>query len=169
MKVLTKVGVIFDRAIDSLAVLAIVLLVFAWFSVNLEVVMRYFLNRPLIWVVEVTEYILAFTAFLGAAWVLKRDRHTVIDIVVNRLKPRNQALLNMITSIIGAIICLVLTWYGSQITWDHFQRDVLLTKALELPKAPFLSVIVLGSFLLFIQFLRRAFKYLRGWRVGDMT
>lgn len=164
MNLLAKPSAIFDRVIDLLAVLAIVLIVFGSFSVCLEVVMRYFLNRPLIWVVEVTEYILVLSAFLGAAWVLKKKGHTVIDVVLTQLDPRNQALLNTITSIIGAIICLVIAWYSAQTTWDHFQRDVHLIKALELPKAPFLSVIVLGSFLLFIQFLRQAYEYLGSWR-----
>ncbi len=164
MKLFTKASDIFDRVVDSLAVLAIVLLVFATLSVNLDVVMRYFMNRPLIWVGDATEYVLVFITFLGAAWLLKRKGHTSIDVVVTRLNPRNQALINTATSIVGAIVCLAITWYSAETTWDHFQRGIIFTKAIELPKAPLLSVIVLGSFLLFIQFLRDAHRYLMSWR-----
>ena len=168
MKFWTKTDAVFNRIVSVLAILCIVLLVFAWLSVNLEVVLRYFFNRPQIWVVEVTEYILVFAAFMGAAWVLKEEGHTVIDVALSWLKPGHQSLVNVITSVMGAIICLIITWYSAETVVDHFQRNIFMVKALQLPKAPFLIIIVLGSFLLSIQFLRRAYGYLVDWKQGKI-
>lgn len=85
-----------------------------------------------------------------------------MDIMLNLLKPGTQAVLNIITSIIGAIICFVLIWYGVKVTWDSFQGGHYFLTELEPPQFLILFVIPLGSFMLFIQFLRRANGYLRG-------
>jgi len=111
-----------------------------------------------------SENSLLFILFLGAGWLLAKEGHVKVDVLLSQLNPKGQALVNAITSILGAIICLVIVWYGIQCTWDHFQRGVLAHTALELPVAPILAIIPVGSFMLFIQFLRRVYGYIGGWR-----
>ena len=114
MKLLTKSGTIFNRATGTGIILACVLLVFVMLSVNAEVVMRYFMRTPLVWVVEVSETLLLFITFLGAAWVLKKEGHIFLDVGLNLFKPRQQAALNTFTSIFGAVVCLLIFWYGTR-------------------------------------------------------
>ncbi len=166
MKAVTKVASTFDRALTILVIVAGILLAFAWLSVVLEVVMRYFLNRPQVWVVEISEYILVWLTFLGAAWLLKEEGHVKMDLLLTRLNPRMQSLLNLITSSWCILIWLALTWYSGQVFW-HSLRDGLITQTgLELPRAPIYAIIPIGSFLLFIQFLRRTYGFLEGWRAS---
>ena len=165
MKLLGKTSAIFDSTIGIFAIFAAVLLAFIMLSVCTEVVTRYFLGRPLIWVIEVTEFVLVWITFLGAAWVLKREAHVVMDIVLVRLEPRTQALVNIITSVIGVAICLVLTGYGAFVTWDLYQREQFLPTILRPPSHILFAIIPIGSFLLFIQFLRRTYGYILGRRV----
>lgn len=161
-----KLNAIIDGTIGAGAILAAVLVAFVTVAVLLEITMRYFLNRPQVWVLEIVEYCLLFITMLGAAWVLKREGHVKMDIVLDRLKPENQAMVNVITSIIGAVIFLVIAWYGALVTWDNFVRDFWIASELEPPRAPILAIIPIGSFLLFTQFLRRAYGYLRSWRMS---
>jgi len=164
VKVSGNLAAIFDRVIDFLGFLAGVVLVVLMLVMCYEVVMRYFFARPPAWAVEVAEYMLFFIAFLGAAWLLKMHGHVRVDIVAGRLNPKARAMLNIITSILGVIICLLLTWYGGETAWSHFQRGVLVAKVLELPKGPFLILISLGCFLLSIEFLRQAYTHVNSWR-----
>ena len=164
MKLVTKVTAIFERTIELAAALAGALLVFVLLSESAEVVMRYFLRNPLIWVVEVSETILLFVAFLGAAWLLKSEGHVRMDLLLNRLNPRPRSILNIITSIIGAFCCGVLVWYGSLSTWDNFVRGAFEPTVLEIPSAYVLVIIPIGSFLFFIQCLRRGYGYFKSWR-----
>lgn len=166
MKLLTKSGIIFNRVISAGIILAGVLLVFVMLSVNAEVVMRYFMKTPLVWVVEVSETLLLFITFLGAAWVLKKEGHVKMDIVLNRLKPRAQVVVNVTTSILSIIAVLLFVWYGTQVTWDHYQRGLYQPTLLQIPNAAVLFIIPLGSLLLLIQLLRRTYGYLGGWRQG---
>jgi len=156
---------LFDRIIDLLASLAGGLILFMMLSICIDVVLRYFLNRPLTWGVEISEYILLWSTLLSVAWVLKIEGHVKIDLVVNRLNPRNQCLVNTITSILGAITCLVLLWYGTKVSWEFFERGTITNTILELPSAPLFAIIPIGSFLLFIQFVRRSYGYLKSWKL----
>lgn len=168
MKLVKKAVRFFDRVVDLLAALAGVLIILAMLIVAFEIVMRYFLDRPQIWVMDVTETILLYFTFLATAWLLKKDGHVKMDLVVNRLNQRTQVLLNIITSILGVVISWALVWYGAQVTWDHFQRGVYIPTPLRLPTAPVLVIIPIGSFLLLLQFLRRTYSYLRdGWGHSD--
>jgi len=166
MKLLTKGKSALDGAISVLAIVGGVIIVFVFVTVCLEVVMRYFLHNPLNWVVQVSEYSLAFITFLGAAWVLRMEKHVTMEIVINQLEPKSQGLLGMVTSIVGALVCLVLVIYGTQVAWDLFQRHVYHLGVLDVPKAPLIAVIPLSSLFLLFQFLRRTYGYLERWRAS---
>jgi len=159
VKFLTKFNSIFDRAIDMIFYVASGLNLVICFSVCTELFMRYFFNRPQIWAVEVTEYAMLYITFLGAAWLLKEEGHVRLDILFMFLKPKSQALLNSITSILGVIVCSVLVFFGIWSTWLHYQKGLTTFSAMELLKWPFLIVIPFGSLLLLIQFIRSAFCY----------
>jgi len=156
----------FDRVLDILSSVVGFIFVAAMLIVCLDVVMRYALNRPMVWATEVSEYILLGMACLGIAWLLKEEGHVKIELVMARFKPRVQALVNAITSILTAVAVLAITWYSGQITWDLYQRGVEETKVLHVPKAPLLALVALGMFLLFIQFARRSHRYLISWRAS---
>ncbi len=158
-----RLATIFDRIIHLLTILAGGILIFMMLAIGVDVVMRYFLNRPIIWVTEIGETSLLFITFLGAAWLLKKEEHVKMDLVLSRLGPRTQVLINIVTSAIGAIIFLVITWYGVKVTWEHFQKGTYQTSLLEIPNAYVLFIIPVGSILLFIQFLRRSYGYLGSW------
>jgi TRAP-type C4-dicarboxylate transport system permease small subunit len=160
---------IFDRIIGVMNYCAIMLLIFVTLSVLTEVFMRYFLRHPLLWVVDIGEYILLWITFLSAAWVLKREGHVRMDLVVSHLSPRAQTLLNIITSFMGVVICLALFRYSGESTWDHFSRGVFRQGMIAVPKAPIMAIIPLGSLLLAIQFLRRASDFLREWKKHART
>ncbi len=163
MKLLTKVTAIFNRTVDLLAVLAAVTLIFMMLIVIAQVVLRP-LGQPLMWVLEVAGYGVLYVTFLGTAWVLKKEGHVKMDIVLTRLSPRTQSLMTIITSIIAAIICFILAWYGVKVTWEYFKEGHYFESILFTPKWLILLIIPIGSFLLFIQFLRRAYGYLRIWK-----
>ena len=166
MKLLTKVDTIFSRIVDILAYLAGVLLIGTMLIIVYEIVMRYFFIRPTKWVVNTAGFALLWITLLGATWVLKRERHVVIDVVIGRLNPRTRALLVIITSIVGAIVCLIVAWYTGLTTWDHFLRGTHVLGGIYYPKAPILMVIPVSMFLLFIQFLKRAYVNYCGVKRG---
>jgi len=164
VKLPTKAGTIFDIVTKSLTWLACIFLMFATLAVSVDVVLRYFFNRPVVWVLEICEYILLYIVFLGAAWVLREEGHIRVGLLVDQLSSKTQSMFNVITSILGLMVCIVLSIYGTQVTWDYFLRSVPTLEFLKLPKFLVLMIIPIGSYLLSIQFLRRSYGYLRIWR-----
>ena len=166
MTILRKGRSAFDFFLNLFAFLAILVIIFVLMSVCLAVFMRYFLGNPLGWVIQTSQYSLIFITFLSAAWVLKRDRHVSMDLLTNKLDPRKKAMLGMITSLFGAIVCLIITYYGTLVTLDHFERHIHDMQVLEVPMGPIFAGITLGTFMLFIQFLRQSYGYLEQWRAS---
>lgn len=162
---LARLNTLFDGIIGFFAFIGCLALIFIVLFVTIDVFMRSFFNRPISWVVEISEYMLTAFTFFAAAWVLKKEGHVVLDLVVNHLTPRNRAAVNTITSIASAVVCGVLCWYGISNMAYHFREGTMIVeKTIYLPKAPMLIFLPLGFSLFCIQFLRRAYGFLKIWR-----
>ena len=152
---------IFDVVTKYLYYLAAAILVLISVSISLDVVLRYTINNPLKWVFEGTEYAMLFITFLAATWVLQKDEHVRLDLAINALGPRLRTGINAFTSLLMALVCLVLTWSSTKYTIYLFQHDVTIIKYYTIPQFVIYFIIPLGFFLLFIQSLKRAYKYIR--------
>lgn len=165
MKLLKRFSAIIDRTIGWLAFLSGAILIYILISVTTEVIMRN-LRHPTTWVIEFAAYGLVFITFLPSAWIQRDDEHAKLEILVNRLNRRAQALIDFITSVLGTIICLVIGWYAIEVTWQHFQKGYFVPTFVAPPMAPLLAPIPIGVILLLIQFVRRSLRYLREWRAA---
>ena len=161
-KRLYRVGSIFDGIINILAVIAGALLTIMALIVTYNVVMRYFVGKPPVWAIEMTEYILVYATFLAAPWVLRVDGHVKIDILVIRLSPRNQYILSIIVTFLGIVACGLLAWYGIKATYSLYSRNVIMMAMVPLSKWILIGSIPLGILLTLIQFLRMFLDLLRG-------
>jgi len=159
MKLLMKANAIFDRTLDILAIFAGIIIVVTMLLVTAKVIMR-LLDHPIVWVIEITQISLVFMTFLATTWVLRKEGHVIMDLLVNRLGDKSRDLTNVITSILAAIICLIITAYGIMVGWDYYQIDFIYAGTLLIPAFYLQAVVPLGTLLLSIQFLRRAYGYL---------
>ena len=138
------------------------LLVVVMLLTSIKVIFRYVLREGLLGVDQISGTLLLYITFLGAAWVLRREEHVTIDLLVTRLSPKVQRWMNVFNSILGALICLILTIYGTLEVIYSWQRGILIPAEIEIPRVINLAVIPLGSFFLWIQFMRRAQRHIRG-------
>lgn len=164
---MAKAGAIFDRFLGVLMFAACVIFIVAMLLVVTEVIMRYALNRPIGWAIEVCAYILVGIVSLGMAWLLKEEGHVKVDFLLNQLKPKPRALLIGITSALGAAAVLIIASFGLQETFHLIEMGATETGILRIPKAYLLFPLTIGCFLFFIQLVRRSYKHLRGWRTGE--
>ena len=156
---------VFNSIISALAGTAGVLIPLLVVVTVWGIAARYLFDRPQPWVVEVAEYMLLYITFLGGAWLLRKDGHVRMDLLLNQLRPRTQALLHTITSFAGCIGCLALTWYTSIGAWHCLRDGYSMTSALSPPAFVIFVIIPIGFFLLSVQFLRTAYGYLSKWRL----
>ena len=162
MNILRKLDRIFDHAVDIAAVLGGIVLVLQTASVAGNTMLSFFFNRWITGVESLTEFGILYLTFLSTAWLLKHERHVKVDIVTGALSPKVQAVLVVITSVAGVGICLIFTIFGAYVTWDHWVRGMTdYAKLGGFPIAIPLAIIPLGSFMLSIQFVKRAYGSLQ--------
>lgn len=153
---------IFDRIIDFMALLAGILLVAAVLIVCWEIGMRYFVHKPLVWMVEVCEYILFSIAFLGAPWLLKKGGHVSVDVVTEFMGLKNRARMRLLSLTSGVLISAIITWFSFETALECYRTGVLVTKTINVPKHYFIFLICLGYLCLLFEFARQLFRHLIG-------
>ena len=157
-----KIIRVFDWLLDAGAALSGALLVAVMLLTSVKVFFRYGLREGLLGVDQISGTLLVYIAFLGAAWVLRREEHVTIDLLVTRLGTATRRRLTCVNSVIGALICLVIAYYGTVEAVTSWQRGILIPAEIEIPRVINLGVIPLGCFLLSFQFMRRARRALDG-------
>jgi len=127
----------FTRAVDRVtglfgAVAEAALLVLL-LLVGHEVFLRYVLDSPTQYSVELSEYLLVLITFFAAAHVLRADRHVRVLFAVARL-PRRIADAAAVFSY-GLVIafCLVLVWYGGKTALTALAADARASSLLAVP------------------------------------
>ena len=99
-----------------------------------EVVLRYLLNSPTSWGLELISYSQLTSAFLVMPLLTKTGGHIAITMLVERLPPRAAGILSWALYFVAFVICLLGTW----ITWDEslrqFVQDVQLMKVHPIPQ-----------------------------------
>jgi TRAP-type C4-dicarboxylate transport system permease small subunit len=108
---------------------------------------------------------MVYMTFLGAAWVLRSESHVMVDLLISSVGPKTQRILNILASIIGAIVCFAMTYYASKAIGLSIRRGVMVAAELEIPRAVNLFAIPIGCALLGIEFLRRARRFQIGTAV----
>lgn len=152
---------IWDLVVDVIVALAGILLWGQMIIVNIEVCARY-LGRPTTWAAEISSLLILWIPFMVAAWVLRNEGHVKMDLIVERLSPSSQAMISLITSVIGIVVMLIVAWAGlmTAINWIGTRTPTMLM----LPKALMIAIIFVGSLMLAIQFFIRASADFNRWK-----
>lgn len=164
-----KTNNIFDFILNCFAYISGLCLVFIVISVCADVVIRNLFGQPVHWVFEIAEYLLLTIAFSGAAWCLREEGHVEMDIFTGMVSSKMRYLLKFITSILGGVLCAVLSWYAAECSIDFYKRGLYYPTLLEVPKSHIIGIVAIGFFLLFIQFSRRTRHYYILWKKPAST
>ena len=96
------------RIYDGLGLLGGLILALMTLAVFLQVVLRYVFSAGIEGLDEVPRYLFVWLVMMGAAAAMHRGEHTALDYFRNRLLPRGQALVTLLTSAAGMLLFLSL-------------------------------------------------------------
>lgn len=147
---------LFDRAVDGMAILAGVILLFINAAVCYAIAMRYFFSNPPIWVTQTTEYALLWIVFLATTWLLREKGHVNVDIVYSHLGEAVKRSLDVVMYVIAGAACGVVTAFSILYIQDCYLNCVTDVRAVTVPKWIVFVVIPVGAFFLTVQFFRMA-------------
>ena len=125
----------YERFLVLLAVLVGIMVLASMVFVVVDVLLRYFFGAPIGWVIEVCEYFLLFTPFLGMAWLVRQaEGHIRIDVLVQGLSARLQAVFNCWGSLLIGVTLVFGAYYSAISAWGHVVRNVQTPGVYPIPK-----------------------------------
>ena len=140
----------------------------SWFTtllvltVCLDVFTRYFLRRSSVAVQELEWHFFAVIFLLASAWALKHNKHVRVDVLYMNFKPRNQALVNLIGSLLFLLpFAVIAIWSSQNFVLNSFRIGEVSPDPGGLPARFILkSMIPLGFSLILLQGLAMAVRSL---------
>jgi TRAP-type C4-dicarboxylate transport system permease small subunit len=149
------------------ATLAGFVLLFITFSIFIDVFLRYFFNRPSIWITEVSTYLFLYIIFMGTAYALQQGMHIRVTFLLDFFGPRIRKVIDMMTSCFALVFSAALLWQSSIMTWTAFEESWTSPTMLNAPYAFIYIIIVFGSLLLTLTFLGHLFLMFHNDQAGD--
>jgi len=114
------------------ATLAIVLLV------SYDVLMRYFFDRPQLFVDEVASFLQVLVIFGGAAYTFRAGGHVRVDLITGLLRPAVRAWLRLGTLVLGVAFLAVVIWvttHSAYTAYSYGRVSAVMLYPLWLPMA----------------------------------
>jgi TRAP-type C4-dicarboxylate transport system permease small subunit len=107
------------------------------------------------WVVELTEYSLPVATLLVAPWLLHRNEHVRLDVVLTLIPKRIALLLERSADLLGILICAVFVWFSVILIFDSARLGSMVVKTLSIPEWWQYALIPVSFSLLAVEFARR--------------
>lgn len=140
----------YDRLLQAMAALAAILLGASALAITLDVIGRNIGLGTLPWILEVSEYVLPLATFFVAPWLLRRNEHVRLDIVLQAM-PR----LGHVTNVVGLAVSGVLVVYGVRTILNSADQGAMVLKSVVFPEWWLYAPVPLCFGLLAIEFVRR--------------
>ena len=145
-----------DWLVRAMAVLAAAIIAAMVVLICADVAMRNLRLGTLRWSVELSEYGLYAMTLLGAPWVLALRGHVAMDLVAGAFSGMRRRVLDVLTCLVGALICAVLLWKGIDVTATSMQRGAMVRQVLVFPEWWLMALVPFAMGLLSLGFLRIA-------------
>ena len=133
---------------------AALLIVAMMVVITLDVVLRNLGYQSSAHFFTFTEYALLVVPCLGAPWLVRERGHIYVELLLMHLGPAGRRRLTAVITAVCVAICLVLAWYGFQVTWSdfvHAERDV---RSFDMPRWLVVGWIPIAFLMMAIEFAR---------------
>ena len=101
-----------------------------------------------------TEYALLVVPCLGAPWLVREKGHIYVEILLMHLQPRPRRWLTRGIGLACIGICLVIAWYGFEVTLTDFLRAERDVRSFDMPRWLVVCWIPLSFLMMAIEFGR---------------
>ena len=150
----------FEKVIVGVNVAATAWIFVMIMLVVLDVAGRVLLNRPLTGTPEIIKISIPAITFLQIGYVLMIEAHIRSGVILDRVSPRKQAVLNIVAAAMGIWVFALnfhAGWNLMNVAWAVGEYEG--EGALRVPTAPVRTIIQFGSAVMVIQFIRIIVRY----------
>lgn len=128
-----------ERAVTSLIFCAMMIVVTA------QIIMRYILNRPLLWSEEFARYVYVWLVFIGAAYCVTQNKHVAVTLVTDRLPVSVQKALKITCNLLVAAALIYMLPHSIRYAG---KQSSLLSGCMQIPMSCVFAAIPAGYMLI---------------------
>lgn len=118
--------------------------------ITADIIMRT-MKMPIQWAFEMSQWLSATMALLGGGYALLKGSHVKIDLLYKRFSLRSRAIVDIFTSALFYVLCLVLIWYGSIVAFESFLTKATTGAQLDPPMYLVQLLVPVGGLLIGLQ------------------
>jgi TRAP-type C4-dicarboxylate transport system permease small subunit len=157
---MTRLSERYGKLLNTLAVIAALLLLAMVIIVTGDIVLRNVANTGFVWANEVSEYALYLITVLTAPWLLRRGQHVRLDLVLTAVPKRVAFIMEAMGDILGFVVCLAMIRYATLMTYDAWRIGSITIKNLVFLEWWLLAPLPICFVLLAIEFIFRFHRLL---------
>jgi TRAP-type C4-dicarboxylate transport system permease small subunit len=123
-----------------------------------DVFMRYVINRPVYWILDITQLLQAAMALMASAYVLKLGGHVNMSAIIAVATKGWKKTLTIVHLSVVALCCGIMAY----ISWPMFIQSVRIKECpfgISIPLAPWKFLVILGFSLVCLQALAMIVSY----------
>ena len=120
---------------------------------TVDVMGRYLFNHPILGVFELTKFMMVFIVFWSLAYTELKKGHVRVDIFTSRLSQKWQKYINIFNYLLSFIIWGLIAWKSAERGFELIANKEC-SGTLQIPIYPFLFVVLIGSVILCLEFLK---------------
>ena len=143
-----------DRLTNILAILAGVYLVWIFLAIVFQVVARSVFLYGSSHIFTFIEYGLLYITMAGAPWLVREKGHVYIEILTAAVSEQVRPILSRAVVGLVILICVIITYYGVEVTIRAFVRDEMDMRSLDMPRWMLMISMPICFGLMSLQFLR---------------
>ena len=151
---------VLDKSVKAMAIVAGTALMTLMVVVCYAGLMRRVVNAPPLWGTDVASVLLVPVAFFGFAYCGWTGGHIAVDVISSLNKPNLTRWTDVIVRLLSAGLLGLLTWRCIILLEDALEIGEA-SEMIEIPFAPFIVIMIIGSAVFTLTFLVMA---LRAWR-----
>jgi len=153
------------RATQVCAILCCCLLAVATVAIVFDVTVRNIGGQPPAFTNSFTEYVLLYTAMLGAPYMVRHKGHIVVEALIDNVPAGLHRWMARFVYLVCFATCIWLAWVGGQQTWVSWATNDMEFRSFDAPRWILDISLPLGFGLSAIEFLRYLLGYDSMFRV----
>lgn len=146
MKIWNQVGLTIDYISEFLGRIGWLLVLYAMIFGLSDVILRYFFNKPSLWISVTIQYAMVLLACVSGPYALKNGAFVKLDVFYDKFSSRTKAVADTITFTFAFLYLYVLITKGIDTAASSFARREMTPTAIPIPLYHLKAIIPLGAF-----------------------
>jgi len=119
---------------------------------------RYVFNVPFIWIIEMSQFLMAAYYILGGGYSMQLDAHVRMDVLYERWRPKTRAFMDSITAFFLVFYLVIMVYGGFSSSMYSLKYNQTNYSAWAPPMAPIKIIMTVGIVLMLLQAIAILFR-----------